>query len=53
MTPSAEETERWRAIAKEAELRYKGKNLFSNKMLEILKKHLRDFRHGAADDVEP
>jgi hypothetical protein len=51
--PSAEETERWRSIAKEAELRYQGKNLYSDEMYEILKGHLRDFRLRAADNVEP
>jgi len=53
VTPSPAEAERWRSIAKEAELRYQGKDLYSHKMYEVLKGHLRDFRQGAADDVEP
>ena len=53
VAPSAAETERWRSIAREAEARYQGKNLFSDKMYEILKGHLRDFRRGSADAVEP
>ena len=53
VTPTAEEMERWRSIAREAELRYEGKNLYSDEMYEILKGHLRDFRRGAADAVEP
>lgn len=53
VTPSLAERKRWRSIAKEAELRYKGKDLFSEKMYEILQGHLRDFRQGAADNVEP
>lgn len=53
VTPSAEETERWRSIAREAESRYRGKNLYSEEMYEILEGHLRDFRRGTTDDVDP
>ena len=52
VTPSEAETERWRSIAKEAELEYQGKDLFSEEMYEILKAHLREYR-GEADDLEP
>jgi TRAP-type C4-dicarboxylate transport system substrate-binding protein len=51
VTPSAEETDRWRSIAKEAELHYQGRNLYSEEMYEILKGHLRDYRQGVG--VEP
>ncbi len=53
VTPTAKETAHWRSIAKEAELRYQGKNLYSEEMYEILKGHLRDFRQRAAENVEP
>jgi len=53
VSPSLAERQRWRSIAKEAELRYQGKGLYSEEMYEILQGHLRDFRQGAADDVEP
>ncbi len=50
VTPSASETDRWRAIAKEAELRYRGKNLYSEEMYEMLKGHLRDYRQEVGVD---
>jgi TRAP-type C4-dicarboxylate transport system substrate-binding protein len=49
-TPSADETDRWRSIAREAELRYQGKNLYTDEMYEILKGHLRDYRLGVGVD---
>jgi len=53
VTPTAEEMERWRSIAREAELRYEGRDLFSEEMYEILKGHLRDFRARATRAVAP
>lgn len=56
VTPSPDEAERWRSIAKEAERRYEGRDLFTEEMYETLKGHLRDYRdprRDAADDVAP
>jgi TRAP-type C4-dicarboxylate transport system substrate-binding protein len=48
VSPTPEETERWRAIAAEAVVRYQGRDLYTEEMYEILQGHLREFRDNAA-----
>ncbi|MCZ6784921.1 MAG: TRAP transporter substrate-binding protein DctP [Proteobacteria bacterium] len=53
VSPTDEERDRWRSIAAEAIVKYKGRNLYSEEMFQVIQGHLRDYRQGIAGNVAP
>jgi len=53
VTPPPGETKRWRAIADEAEVKYREKDLYTPQMYEILMGHLAEFRSHTPDVSSP